>query len=173
MSRLPSFTNPPLIETALSVQFPPIEGFRNIHLGLFWARVRDDYPVAEDAEPIAPGIELFGDQIVKRPRGMAPIRFGPGNVVRAQLWSANRQTMVQLQSDRIVYNWRRTSGNVYPRWREVLPGFERVYSIFREHLREHGLGEAHPTNWDVTYVNHLLKGSDWNTPADCGRHCRS
>ena len=35
-SQLPRFDSPPVVETALSVQFAPLSGFTNAHAGWFW-----------------------------------------------------------------------------------------------------------------------------------------
>jgi hypothetical protein len=37
----PTFRNPPVVETALSIQFDPLEGFTNAHFGLYYKSVRE------------------------------------------------------------------------------------------------------------------------------------
>ncbi len=51
-SGLPDFISPPVDETALSLQFPKIAGFGVPHFGLFWERIRSDYPRFEVQPPI-------------------------------------------------------------------------------------------------------------------------
>jgi len=58
----PSFRRPPLVETALAVQFKRLKAFRNAHLGLFWSQLASEYPITDDAESIMPQFERFGDE---------------------------------------------------------------------------------------------------------------
>jgi uncharacterized protein (TIGR04255 family) len=162
---LPSFKNPPLIETAMSVQFKPVEGFTNAHLGLFWNQLRDEYPKVEDAQPIVSQEELFDDKIqrVRLPR----FRIVAGEAAsRLQMSSRDGRTMVQLQNGRLVFNWRRMENERYPHWNEVHSKFEAAITVLRAFLGDQNLKDIEPKQWEVTYVNHLLKGRDWNEPAD-------
>jgi len=59
-SRLPDFTNPPVIEVALSVQFEPLSGFRTSHFGLLWSDFRRQFPRTEEHPPRPPVIDQFG-----------------------------------------------------------------------------------------------------------------
>jgi len=65
---LPSFRDPPVVETALSVQFKPLPRLRNAHLGLFWREIRDQYPDCTDAGPIETQAEEFGEGAARRVR---------------------------------------------------------------------------------------------------------
>jgi uncharacterized protein (TIGR04255 family) len=163
---LPSYKNPPVVETALSVQFQPIEGFKNAHLGLFWSQLQKQYPKVEDAEPIASQIELFGDQMERRPR-LPHFQIGKSEAAaRLRMRSDNDHAMVQIQNDRLVYNWRKMKEGEYPRWPKVLPQFMSALEELRTFLAAQGLDEFEPNQWEVTYVNHLPKGRNWDTPAD-------
>lgn len=55
---LPTFENPPVIETLLGVQFVPLK-LSVIHLGLFWARIREMYPRYRIQPPLDVAIEEF------------------------------------------------------------------------------------------------------------------
>jgi uncharacterized protein (TIGR04255 family) len=163
---LPSFKKPPVIETALSIQFKPIEDFTNAHLGLFWNRLRAEYPRVSDAEPIQPQIERFGSQLVRRPR-LPTFQVVAGHgAARLQMTSADERTMVQLQNGRLVYNWRRLADGRYPGWENVLPRFQTAFGTLKAMLKDEGLGRVEPNQWEVTYVNHMIKGVDWQEPAD-------
>ena len=163
---LPSFKKPPVIETAISVQFKPVEGFTNAHLGLFWDQLRKAYPNVADAELIAPQVELFGDQVRRKLR-LPSFRVVAGEAAaRLQMISEDDQMMVQVQNGRLVFNWRGMSGGEYPRWRKDLPEFENAFSRLRAFLPAQGLPDVEPNQWEVTYVNHLRKGRDWGEPAD-------
>ena len=51
MHMLPDFNEPPVIETVLGLQFDPIESFNVPHFGLYWSKIRADYPTF-DVQPI-------------------------------------------------------------------------------------------------------------------------
>lgn len=162
---LPSFRHPPVIETALSVQFQPIKGFGNTHLGLFWRLVREDYSEYEDADPIEPQIERFGS-------GVPRVRFPQFRVAASQpaarlrMSSADGHRMIQLQRDRLVYNWRRLRDGEYPRWHVVEPEFRSAVDTLAKFLESEGLPAIEPTQWEVTYLNHLVRGRDWQDQRD-------
>jgi hypothetical protein len=80
--------------------------------------------------------------------------------------SQDDQEMVQLQNGRIVSNWRRMNDAEYPRWTVVLPKFFRALDTLRATLAGQGLAGLRAVQWEVTYVNHFLKGRDWNEPRD-------
>lgn len=76
--------------------------------------------------------------------------------------------MVQVQNGRIHLNWLGHAGGEYPRFANVLPEFQKIYGGIGSFLLGLGLGEVKPNQWEVTYVNHIPKGTVWNTPADVG-----
>ncbi|HET7198455.1 MAG TPA: hypothetical protein VFI86_07290, partial [Burkholderiales bacterium] len=62
-SGLPDFQHPPVDEVALSLQFPGVNDFTVAHFGLFWERLRRDYPRFESRQPIANVTEEFGPSV--------------------------------------------------------------------------------------------------------------
>lgn len=166
---LPSYKNPPVVETVLSVQFEPVKGFKNAHLGLFWNELKESYPQIEDAELIARQEEKFGDEIKLGSLGSRLPRFQIGRgdaATRLRMVSVDNHAMVQLQNDRLVFNWRRMDKGEYPRWQNVQPRFMDALDKLRVFLDRQSLGAINPNQWEVTYVNHLLKGREWHTPSD-------
>lgn len=160
------FRKPPLIETAVSVQFKPMERLKNAHLGIFWESVRDEFPNVSDAEPIAEQFEAFGDQAL-RGRRLPEFRIVSGQMMaRLQMSSRDEQEMVQIQNGRVVFNWRRVKDGEYPRWNSVYRRFKDVLGKLNGYLTSQGLEEVSPTQWEITYVNHLEKGRDWQQSAD-------
>ena len=55
----PKFKRPPVAETLLGVQFAPLRSFSIPHFGLYWARIRSDYPDQEMKPPLGPEVEEF------------------------------------------------------------------------------------------------------------------
>jgi len=162
---LPSFRKPPVVETALSVQFQPLKRMSNAHLGLFWNRVRKSYPKLQDADPIEPQIERFGGDL---PRARFPqLRIAAAHpAARLRMSSDDGHLMLQLQNGRLVFNWRRLEGGEYPRWREVEPQFQSALQELTAFAADENLGQIEPNQWEVTYVNHLVKGREWQTAAE-------
>lgn len=164
--KLPSFRKPPLVETAISLQFQLIDGLKNAHLAMFWEDMRKEFPKVTDAQLLPEQIELFGEEAL-RTRGIPGFRIaGAGGTSRMQMASEDDQAMVQIQNGRIISNWRRGAGGEYPRWGTVLSRFKESLDKFKAMLATEKLGTASLNQWEVVYVNHLLKGRDWNTPAD-------
>src|SRR5918912_130133 len=52
--RLPAFDNPPVIETAVGVEFSPLQKWSIPHYGLFWHHIKADYPVTRTIFPPLP-----------------------------------------------------------------------------------------------------------------------
>jgi hypothetical protein len=60
---LPRFERPPLIETAMGVQFAPIAKFSASHYGWFWKRRLDEsWTKAQDAVRLANQFEKFSEE---------------------------------------------------------------------------------------------------------------
>ena len=57
---LPDFTNPPLNEVVLSIQFASLTGLKSAHIGLFWERIRSEYPNVTEQATIQTAFETFG-----------------------------------------------------------------------------------------------------------------
>lgn len=163
---LPSFKKPPVVETAVSVQFKPLSEFRNGHLGLFWRQIRKDFRNSRDAIPIEPQEEQFGSDVARRAR-LPSLRIGAVRpAARLQMTSEDDHTMIQVQNGLLAYNWLRRDEGEYPRWHRVRRGFEGALDKFRAFLKSEDIGDIEPNQWEVTYVNHLLRGREWNSPVD-------
>ena len=165
-SNLPSFERPPLIETATSVQFMQLSKLSNAQVALFWDhKLRSEYPEHAYAEPIVSQSEQFSELPRKRPQ-FPMLKVGPFPPARLQMISKDKYRMVQMQNDRLVFNWRQLDKGTYPRWQETRGQFICALSKFREFLKEENIGELKPSQWEVTYVNHFLAGEDWKSPDD-------
>lgn len=166
MENLPSYKKPPVVETAISVQFEPIKGLTNAHLGLYWSQQRKSFPHVVDAEPIQTQVERFGQDLQKRLR-LPTFRVVPAEAaVRLQMISEDDRSMVQVQNGRLVFNWRSMGDGEYPRWETVRPSFDKSFDSFKAFLLAQDFPCVEPNQWEVTYVNHLVRGRDWAEPSD-------
>lgn len=98
---------------------------QSAHLGVIWSRLRDDYPHVEEYPPAENEIEYF-DQIAP---AVADIKLRSGvPVPRLFMLDEPRSNVVQLQADRIGFNWRKHADDVdYPRFSHVRHSFERAF----------------------------------------------
>ena len=147
------FSNPPLTEIVCGVAFDAPE-FSSVHFGVYWDRVRQRFPIPTDQPPLATsgmvGFSLF-----------PPLR-------RVWFESSDKKDLVQLQSDRFYYNWRKqTQKDDYPQFKQnIYPRFTKEWNEFYQWCTgEIGL-LFFPTQYELTYINQIDKSSGWGNPAD-------
>ena len=158
-SLLPDFRSPPVMEVALAVQFEPID-ITPAHLGLIALRMRElGFDQIEQHPPLQPVIEQFG-----APRGPQQVRLEFG-IPQARHWfvSKDGNTLVQLQPDRFIHNWRKVQiGDEYPRYESIRATFLKRLDEFTEFVTNERLGEIIPNQCEVTYVNHVRPNGQWH-----------
>lgn len=163
LAKLPKFARPPLIETVLGVQFQPLPSMGNAHLGWFWNRLGSEWEFGAELPPLEPQHERFDTGWAQM--GM---QLQLTQDMRSRLQIRNKKDrMVQVQNGRLLYNWLGQGGTTYPHYEAVRKAFDSVQQEFTKFLSDEKLGELRPNQWEVTYVNHLPKGSVWNELADC------
>ena len=94
-------SRPPILEVVCGVLFEALPDLDPVRVGLFWAEHRERYAKHELHPPIrdGAGFELL--------QGIGP--------VRSWLLSPGEEYVLQLQPDRLYFNWRRR-GDAYPRF---------------------------------------------------------
>lgn len=163
-ANLPKFSKPPLIETVLGVQFNPLRGLGNAQLGWFWKRLGTEWEFAAEVPPLEPQYERFDPGWARL--GMQ-LKLTQDTRSRLQVRSQSKDRMLQIQNGRLLYNWLGQGGTTYPHYAAVKQAFDGVQQEFTRFLSDEKLGELQPNQWEVTYVNHLVKGTVWNELADC------
>lgn len=165
MPKNPVYQRPPVVETVLSVQFGEIEQLKSAHFGLFFSRIRDKYPVLEEATRLPPIVEHF-------PRRNAPrirtITVGPPDVQRTLFHNSiveESDSLVQLQPDRLSLNWRKKS-SAYPPYADRRSEFVRVLGVLLAMCDEEAIGPVVPNLCEVIYVNHIPVRRD-DRAAEC------
>lgn len=166
---LPDFRRPPLTEVVLGVQFEPVAGFRSVHAGLFWDRIRESFPHVEERSPLPPVIERFGG----RPSRDLKVQWQVLETPPApRYWFLNQKgdQLIQLQSDRFLHNWRKRGPNdSYPRYESIRESFKGELELFQAFLADEGLAQPEPNQCEVTYVNHILPDDVWERHGQLGR----
>lgn len=167
-SPLPDFTNPPVVEVVLGVQYEALTALRTPQIGLLWSEFREHFPKLEEHAPLDPMMERFG--VAGTPR--ANVRFEmiqKPPVPRCWFLNEAGTELIQVQQDRFVHNWRKVGeGDKYPRYDHVRGTFERELAIFERFLQKEGVGTLVPNQCEVTYVNHIFAGDGWDRHDELG-----
>jgi uncharacterized protein (TIGR04255 family) len=117
-----------------------------------------------DAPPLTEQFEAFGKQSGWNRAIQLKLTQTPA--ARFQMRNVAGDRMIQVQNCRLDYNWIGLPGQQYPRYRTVRPEFDQVLGEFEKLIADDHLGELVPNQWEVTYVNHMLKGTVWDDPED-------
>lgn len=146
----PHFDRPPLVEQAIVAVFEPIEHFTIVDYGLFWAELKDEFPVVESTDPAVAQVESFD-----HPRAPDPtlqlLQSLP--LPRAMFRDAVGGELVQLQADRFGFNWSKVDGGHYPRSEPVMARFENLFERFRSFVAGRGLGSMNLRQCELTNLN--------------------
>lgn len=155
----PDFTDPPVVEVLLSVQFEPLSELGVPQLGALWNQYKDEFPKTEDKPPLAAIVERF-----------EPPKHQPINVEfiseppppRCWFMNTGGTGLIQVQRDRFIFNWRESSGQEpYPRYENVRNDFKRHFDTFEKYMMENNIGGIIPNQCEVTYVNHIFPSEEW------------
>jgi uncharacterized protein (TIGR04255 family) len=146
---LPDYRNPPIDEVVVGVQFLPITNFQDVHVGLYWQKVRSDYPRTETQPRLEGPIETAGP-----PKASVPTLSIPFAPTQARTWliSEADDYLIQIQNTRFLQNWRYRQAQ-YPHFEAILELFEDHYQKFRDLLSDEGLQEPTVQQIEVSYIN--------------------
>lgn len=150
---LPSYKQPPVDEVVCGIRFEPLPQLKVPHIGLLWERFRQEYPVTQHAIPIATDTTL-------------PVDHATG-VPLPRVWFISKadNELVQFQSDRFYYNWRRREDD-YPRYNSIIDKFEKAKRQLDDFADELQLGTIKTVECELTYINHIPKGQGWESIND-------
>ena len=155
---LPSYKKPPVNEVVCGMRFHTPDKLRIPHIGLLWDKFRQEYPIIQHASPIVGA------------KGEIPVDNATG-LPLPRVWFINKpddDQLIQFQFDRFYFNWRRRK-DVYPRYPYVIKNFESVLETIVNFFIEFELGELKPIEYELSYINHIQKGQEWNTADDLPR----
>lgn len=159
--RAVDYKKPPVVETAFALVFAPIKGWNLLHFGLLWQRYRAAYPNPEVKLPTG-NIE---------PADLIPT-LTPDFDLRAlplRCWFVDetKHQLLQVQRNFFIRNWRKIEdSNTYVHYDEIRPLFAKDWDIFKRFLADERLELPQIFHTEVTYVNHLIRGLDWENPSD-------
>ena len=149
----PDYQNPPVIEVVCGITFEKLDGFKAPHFGVFWQRVREDYPSCQSATPLgftsAP-IEDMKEFTFPLPR----------------IWfiSKDQSSVIQLQSNKFLCNWRkREEKDSYPRYDNIIKLFKINLDLFEDFIRDENFPGLTLIEYELSYINHIPQGEGWHS----------
>jgi uncharacterized protein (TIGR04255 family) len=163
---LPDYLSPPVIETVLGVQFERPRGLTSAHLGAFWKTLdQSEWVSVSDAPPLAPQFEEF----TKSARWSRGLHFTLTHdpAFRVQIRNRDKNRMIQVQNNRLHLNWLGQQDRAYRRYVQVKEEFVDIlerFAAFVGNLPAQGEPGLRLTQWEVTYVNKILRGTVWQSP---------
>jgi uncharacterized protein (TIGR04255 family) len=146
---LPRFRKPPVSEVALGVQFPAV--LNPVHLGLYYQRVKARFPKFQVQPPVAPSLETFG---VSPTFDIQIQTMG----LQSRMWflSEDEDSLIQLQSDRLLFNWRSgQKASPYPHFDAVHAEFVKAFDELETLAEAEGITGIIVNQCEVLYVNRL------------------
>ena len=153
----PHYKSPPVIETAIALEYGPVAGLDLYRLMRLQDRWAAEYPRVSDV-PGAPPTPV--DELTQE---MFFIGEPPKRIWAA---AADNGLLVQTQSDRLILNWRKPETvDPYPGYEVTRPEFIRLWSLLQAFLQDSGLATPIPTMAEFTYVN-SVELDEGETPED-------
>jgi uncharacterized protein (TIGR04255 family) len=163
---LPKFNRPPVVETVLSSQFARLQKFRTAHAGAFCeSSLGKEWDRLEEQPRLDDYFERFGDERTWQMEGGMFRITTSMETQRTQIVGSDPTRMIQVQDSRFLYNWRKGGGG-YPSYDATRKEFDRLYARFAEFIKSHSIGDIEENQWEVTYINHIVKGELWHSPED-------
>jgi uncharacterized protein (TIGR04255 family) len=151
---LPRFKKPPVTEVVLGIQFQPV--LSPVQIGLYYQTVKGGFPKANvQAASILPAFETFGEGVAMIP---LPFPAFAAQTIGPRMWfmSADDNLLIQLQSDRLLFNWRGgLQGTAYPHFDAVQKEFTDALDKLDVLLAAEGKALA-VNQCEVTYINLIL-----------------
>ena len=160
----PKFQEPPLVEQAIVVAFDAIQGFDLSDYGLFWNEIRADFPQTETASRLETAVENLGQDMLFE----TGITFMPMSMPRA-FYRNFTGGLVQLQNDRLGYNWVKADGIEYPHFEATRAKFNELFDKFVRYCRDRGLPELKLRQCEVTNLNIIPVRDFGESFADIGK----
>jgi uncharacterized protein (TIGR04255 family) len=114
------------------------------------ARPDADYPGVQFLPPLPPQVE-----VVPGSPAFSPPFLGFPPLPRVLFVSGDDASLVQLQRDRLYFNWRTRRLSEYPHYASFRDAFSRIYTAFEGFLADEGIGSIQPFQCDILYVNSL------------------
>lgn len=152
---LPDFSSPPLSEVVLGVQFQSPIGYQQIHAGDVWRLFKDDYPIVQEHQALAPTFENFG---LSTQSMTVPINLISG-AMHDRFWfleSDGGNELLQFQQDRLLHNWRKFGSSKYPRFKYMIDKLEKELKLFESFANGLAPQNLNINQCEISFINQIL-----------------
>lgn len=151
---LPDFENPPVIEVVYGVQFQAKPDIQTPTIGLFWQKIRKQYPQFKEMAPLNSIVEEFG--LEGKPENIGIELLSKPPLPRLFFIDPTENWILQLQSDRLLHNWRQIKEtDSYPRYQTVSKKFLEAWESFLSFCADERLSPPSINQLELTYINHI------------------
>ncbi len=151
-NHLPNFTNPPLDEVVLGVQFAHVPDYSSLDSHGIWELFKGDFPKKQEQPLLEPKFETFGGANIQ-----PGVQFQVGGPpVGSRFWflSDDENHLLQFQRDRFFVNWRnRPSSQEYPRFEGVSDIFENNLLVLSKHFAKVFNYTLDINQAEISYIN--------------------
>jgi uncharacterized protein (TIGR04255 family) len=158
VKRRAKFKSPPINELVIALYHLPIVEMKAQHIGLYWDKIRARYPNCDQQPPISltPNFPEVPGEIFPLPRFW--FHSGPAS------------TLIQVQRDAFMFNWRKGSENAYPHYEAVRKQFCKELDTYQSFLQATFNQKIDVVNrCELTYINIITQNEVWRTPSDIGK----
>ena len=148
------FNKSPLTEVVCGVEFYA-PGFSSVHFGLYWQAIKERFPT----KPVdRPPINEFNS--------LLSFSSQP-NLCRVWFKSEKKEELIQVQSNRFYYNWRRQEKtDEYSFDDEIYVNFAREWEVFKKWCLERAEIPLKIVRYELTCVNTIDKDFGWHNSND-------
>ncbi|MCA9126872.1 MAG: TIGR04255 family protein [Planctomycetales bacterium] len=153
-------SNPPVVETVLGIQFADLARWSTVHHGLFFSRIRADFPKFR----LMPEQPAIVESFPATPRG---IRFGLTNQPGpdcAVFLNENETQLIRIQRNRFSYHWVGLPDGTYPHYSTNSQVCADLLEIFEQFCNDENVGTITPVLCEVVYVNEVAPEANQTVP---------
>jgi len=167
------FEKPPLVEVSIGIQFADLP-IRTADIGFFRDLCVNELQLTkyEEQLPLERRVENFEPVSPRFPE----IRIESLPPLSRQWFSSEDGTkLVQFQRDRLIYNWRRTPDDEYPRYPAVKESFKNAHECFSQFLQKVLTKDQRLLDinqCEIAYFNHIESEGIWNNHSELDRVIR-
>lgn len=151
------FENSPVCEIVISAFFdPPLLALRNEHVGLFWSRIRNEFPAVNQRPPYGSDqdIESDKDEFFPMPRFMF-------------IAESKETKVLQLQKGAFMLNWNCQDTQAPHFTEDLKPVFDKYFQILVDFAHEDaGIKEIGIGLCELDYLYVIRPGKYWRGPHD-------
>jgi uncharacterized protein (TIGR04255 family) len=156
------FVDPPINELVVSLFHLPILELKAQHVGLYWNRIRERYPFCDQQPAVFAGTDpqpLF----IEVPGELFPLP-------RFWFHSDKHPTLVQIQRNAFMLNWRRIAGadgGDYPHYETVVRDFWQELEAYAAFVRDTIGGKLDVVQrCELNYINVIQQNEFFAAPSD-------